>query len=283
MKIIIVSPDMDTCLGARILGVTRDDEVVVMEKGAQKEDLADPGVITIEAGGSGDVGNMNFDHHEPGKILPPACVQAYRSRPGTDPGLERLVDYVARMDDEPGKIPPIAFPQLSAVFSGMRFVVKDKKEQFFTGIGIFDKVLENRIDPFSPMPFIPEWQPYIRAKIQNRADMEDALQNSRIIHTKGGLKAGFLTSRSIGGIKFLYEEKGCDLAVLHNPEFGEKKIVKYTISASPDTKVNLGALLPVLNEKDPGWGGRETILGSPREKDSMLSPETLLSLIRENL
>ena len=85
MRVIIQQVDLDTCLTALILGVSPDDEIIVVREGASPEDLADPEVLCIECGGSGQVELNNFDHHDTSEELPPACRQAFDHRFLEDP------------------------------------------------------------------------------------------------------------------------------------------------------------------------------------------------------
>ncbi|MBU1014998.1 hypothetical protein KKI17_00970, partial [Patescibacteria group bacterium] len=56
--------DLDTCGAALLLGVSREEGVEVLRGGeASQEDLADPQILCIEVGGSGQVAERNFDHH----------------------------------------------------------------------------------------------------------------------------------------------------------------------------------------------------------------------------
>jgi len=120
VKAIIQKVDLDTCLTALILGVDPlADEVIVVKGEAGEEELSDPAVVCIEAGGSGRSDLNNFDHHDPDRYFEPACRQAWRRqgradsenpypatgnfaagrqawvRQGAEDGhLARLVDYV---------------------------------------------------------------------------------------------------------------------------------------------------------------------------------------------
>lgn len=77
-KVVIQKVDLDTALTSFLLGVSSADDIVVVRGEAAAEDLANPEVICIECGGSGEVEKNNFDHHAPDKDLPPACVQAFQ-------------------------------------------------------------------------------------------------------------------------------------------------------------------------------------------------------------
>lgn len=73
MKVIIRKPDLDTCLTALILGVEGSDEVILVSGDASEEDIMNPDVLSIEAGGSGLVHLNNFDLHDTKTTSP--CVQ----------------------------------------------------------------------------------------------------------------------------------------------------------------------------------------------------------------
>ncbi|MCX8109915.1 MAG: hypothetical protein N3D15_01510, partial [Syntrophorhabdaceae bacterium] len=72
---------------------------------------------------------------------------------------------------------------------------------------------------------------------------------------------------------------GCDVVVLYNPSFGDPPRPKFTISGNNKKIVNL---LPYFDNMEKGWGGRETIIGSPKA-GTRLKPEEVLEIILENL
>lgn len=78
-RILVGKIDLDTAGAAFLLGVTREDEVEVVRSGqASEADLANPDVLCIEVGGSGQVNLRNFDHHGLGSEgLPSATTQAF--------------------------------------------------------------------------------------------------------------------------------------------------------------------------------------------------------------
>ncbi len=71
------------------MGVSLDSEIIVVHHKAPAEELADPEVLCIECGGSGQIGLNNFDHHETAEELPPACRQAFDFRFLRDPARGR--------------------------------------------------------------------------------------------------------------------------------------------------------------------------------------------------
>lgn len=275
MKVIIQKPDMDTCLAALILGVADDDDIVVAPAGASQADIADASVLCIEAGGSGQVSLNNFDHHEPESYFPPACRQAYEFQSVNDGALQRLVDYVSGVDDHLQDGPAIPFPSLSSLFSGMRLVVPSPLEQFRLGITLLRRVLAAKIDPFTTMPDLPEWRPYRKAKEENMDALAGDLQAAAFFWSASGRKIGFSESVSIGGIGALYKQ-GCDAAVMLNAAFGNPPVRKFTIAGNG---LRVSHLLPHLETLEAGWGGRETIIGSP-STGSCLSKDELLELVR---
>lgn len=71
--------DLDTAAAALLLGASREDEVEVVSGEASVEDLANPDVICIEVGGSGQCDLNNWDHHGTTGNEPSvsACMQAF--------------------------------------------------------------------------------------------------------------------------------------------------------------------------------------------------------------
>lgn len=274
-KVIFSKPDMDTCLTAVILNVDRGVSVTVAPGGASPEDLADPSVCCIEAGGSGQVHLNNFDHHDPVLAFDPACRQAFgqiKSDEITDDtAMERLVDYVCRVDLGQAIDPPPEFPSLSNVFSGMLMTEKGLSNQFVKGCNLMRLMLEEKLSPFESVPEKAEWEPYIKAKLANQAQLEKDLRTFVRHLTRQGRVVGYMQTTAIGGSWYMYEQ-GCDVAVLFNPAFGDPPVAKYTISGN---NVAVADLLEPLNRLENGWGGRVEIIGSPRS-GSGLSPEIVL-------
>lgn len=275
---------MDTALTAFIRGVSSADEIVAVKERASPEDLANPEVLCIEAGGSGQVALNNFDHHNTSLPLPPACRQALEASGRNDPAFCRLVDYVAAIDAAgPTALGPApGFPTLSDVFSGMRLSVKDPVEQLRAGLQIFATVLSQSLDPFGLMPERSEWQAWIEAKRREDEGLARARAEAEIFVSHSGRKAGFLQTEYFGALGVLYE-LGCEVAIAYNPRFtppsGGDPIPKYTIGGNG---VRVDHLLPFLNALEPGWGGpaHGTIIASPRT-GSRLDPETIKQLVRE--
>ena len=282
MKVIIQQVDMDTALTAFILGVSERDDIVAIRGEAGREDLTDSKVICIEAGGSGNVGHNNFDHHDTEVELSPACVQAFKTR-GELPKFGKLVDYVAAVDINPTNLPKLpepAFLTLSHLFSGMRLKIKGPKKQLLAGIEIFKKVLGMRLDPFGLMPEIPEWEEYLKVKRKEKKEIEKVEKNAEIFISRNGLKCGYLETDFIGAPRALYK-LGCQIAIAYSPQFGDPPRAKFTISGNG---VRIVSILPILDKLESGWGGRETIIGSPREgKGTKLIPEKIKEIVKENL
>jgi len=276
VRTVIASPDLDTCLTALILGIGPGNEVSLAPAGATDTELADPQVLCIEAGGSGRLRDNNFDHHDPGQDLPPACVQAWYHN-GCDPALERLVHYVALVDEaKPGA--SVAFPSLSNVFSGMRLLELDPLQRFITGLDLLNRVLARCLDPFASLPEDAAWQPYIAAKHDNHRRVKEALATALFFTTAGRLDACYCESQAAGGMGALYA-RGCDVVIMHNPAWGEPPVSKYTIAGKGRP---VAVLLEKLDEHEPGWGGRATIIGSPRA-GSRLKPDEVMSIVKKFL
>jgi hypothetical protein len=180
MKVIFQKPDLDTCLTAMILHVNPSDEIACARNGASNEERLDPNVMCIKAGGSGMVEKNNYEHHDPDRYFPPACKQALnRISDLADDTLTRLVEYVCMIDEAIPILPPVTFPSLFDIFSGMLLVETDPVDQFLAGIQILKTVWYNRINPFASMPEKLEWAAYIAAQMANQPGVEaDLLRNT---------------------------------------------------------------------------------------------------------
>ena len=279
MKVIIQKPDLDTCLAGLILRVGKDDDISVLAGNAPEEYISNPQVICIEAGGSGKTDLNNFDHHDTEEKLSPACRQAFMMRKIDAPEMKRLVEYVCMVDEiPPPNRPKIPFPSLSNIFSGMLFSVKDARGQFLNGLEILQAVLDMKIDPFATMPDIPEWRIYREAKDKNIAVLATDLINAEYFTSDSGRKLAYLESNSIGGIGSLYAN-GCEAVILFSPAYGNPPVTKYTIAGN---NLNVYNLLESFLILEPGWGGRETIIGSPRSGTN-LKKEEVLRILKEDL
>lgn len=288
MRVVIQQVDMDTCLAAFVLGVSNQDQIEMVQGGAAPEDLADPSVLCIEAGGSGQVHLNNFDHHDTPLPLPPACRQALTAAGRIDPAICRLVDYAAVLDTAgPSALPRSpepGFPTLSSVFSGMRFFLeRDPKEQLRAGLAILGTVVEQGIDPFGLIPERPEWGAFLQAKRRERDAIEWVKAEAEIFSARSGRRVGFLQTDVKEAPGALYG-LGCEIAVAYSPRFtppsGGAPICKYTIAGNNGIRVD--HLLPHLNALDPGWGGpaHGTIIGSPR-RGTPLSPEAVKRIVAD--
>jgi len=283
MKTVICKPDLDTCLTALVLNINEYDIVECVQNCASSDDLADPSVRCIECGGSGETDLNNFDHHDPLLSLPPACRQAFALYHNHTPNLTRLVDYVCLVDDPSPDSTIIPFPSLSNLFSGMLMITAGLEVQFRSGVALLQLVIDEGYDPFSTMHERPEWQSYIAAKAEN-ARMVTEVCGPDSIHfftTASGLKAGFLSlnkkpAHLIVGPGILYKHE-CDIAIIYSPAFGLPPARKFTIAGHNRQVSHLLSHIALL-ESD--WGGRERIIGSPRKGGSLLSEDTIITLVR---
>ncbi|MBK1700197.1 hypothetical protein CKO22_04490 [Thiococcus pfennigii] len=243
--------DLDTAVTALVISVDAQNRILAAPAGATPAQLADPNVLCIEAGGSGDVARNNFDHHDTAQGLPPVCVQALALRSGEHPALERLVRYAAAVDLRQPLAAPAVFPTLSGVFSGMRLSVPTPAAQLHAGLALLRTVLEREIDPFSTMPALPEWRGYIAARRAESDALAADLRRARLFRTNAGRLAGYVESRRFGALGGLYR-MGCEIAVACHPAFGDPPRRKYSIGS---IGLDLSALTEQLNRLAPGWGG----------------------------
>lgn len=278
--------DIDTCGAALLLGVSREDEVVVVRGDAPStEDLANPEVICIEVGGSGQWDLNNWDHHGQDCINVSAVRQAFleRTAGGIDQDLMYhfgpygpMVEYIDILDTQGpdalrqrvGK--DVEFPTLSDCFAGMLLSERNPVEQLHKGIELLAEVVKTGQNPFGT---IVEFGAYAEAKARNDAQIAKAVETAQWDVTRAGRKLGFLETDFFGAPGALYG-KGAEIVVAFAPQFGNPPVPKFTVAGN-GIKVN--SALPALLEKEEGWGGPPTgtILGSPRTGSSLTLEEVV--------
>ena len=274
MRVVIQRPDLDTCLAGAILGVEETDPVIQRPEGATPQELEDPEVICLEAGGSGQVERRNFDHHDPRLALPPAATQAFAFA-GRPAEYAPLVEYNEVVDlclDSPLRPP---FPNVSSLISGIRFVhADDPVRQFREGVAALKLIARRGIDPFDRLPALACWDLYLEEKARRLAELNRHPLPAEFVLC-GRTKIAFSTSQLVGAVGALYRQ-GADVAVLARP-LEQSGTWKYTIAGR---NVQVAGLLPALNRLEPGWGGpaHGTIIGSPW-RGSTLAPETVRAVV----
>ncbi len=278
MRVIFEKVDLDTCLTALILNVSAEDQLIPVRGGADSRDLQDPSILCIEVGGSGRAELGNFDHHNCDPPLPPACRQAYDLSDKKGPMLARLVQYVSLLDEGRTMPFPIAFPSLSNIFSGMLLHEKNPLDRFTQGLSMLQTVLDEGLDPFQTLPDKPRWIPYKEAKLANQRALATMLREARFHKTHSGRTLAYCEHEAIGGLGHFYRQ-GCELVVLFNPRFGDRALRKFTVAGNG---VCVKPAQVRLNELEPGWGGTETIIGSPRT-GSILDPGQVVEIVCEEL
>lgn len=149
---------LDSVGAALLLGVTPEDEVVTLSRGASDADLMDPSTICIRAGGAGRTDLNNYD------LIPEAsaALQAFRLSDTPAIGdklgltgqkrrsrlfnLVRYVDQIGRKDTSScGRAP---FPTVCDVFGGMLLTEKRPVEQLHAGVRILKEVIGSGQDPY---------------------------------------------------------------------------------------------------------------------------------------
>ncbi len=123
------------------------------------------------------------------------------------------------------------------------------------------------------------------------SDIKEALTGAKYIVSSGGAarKAGMTREDLLKGNAAIAEEFGKNVkaycpdvkhvVVIFNPSFGDPTRRKFTIAGNGKKVVYL---LPFFDNMEKGWGGRETIIGSPAN-GSCLQVEEVLKVVVENL
>jgi len=170
------------------------------------------------------------------------------------------VDYVAEVDipawPRRSSRPK---PSLSALFSGMLLRVGTPVGRFQAGLGLLETVRDLGLDPFEAMPVRPEWSDFLAARQAESEALQRDAGGIVIRELPGGLRLGGLATRRYGAVGAIFS-RGCRLAVALQPGRGEGEPAKATIAGAG---LRVDWLLAPLSDMEPGWGGRQDIIGSP--------------------
>lgn len=261
MKVNIRKADLDTCLTGLILDVTKNDKICICLENAPYEDLMNPSTLCIGVGGSGQTELNNFDNRNAERYLPPAAWQALMHQRPRNKSITRLVRYAAMVDDIcDTSFPCSGYSSLAGVFSILLSFTKEPKDQFMKGIEFLKRAVDHKVDPYTILLDPLAWPSYPVVRNRKIRDGHIFLEGGLLSIADSGLTICSVESCVIGGIDTLFEA-GYDAVILFNPYFGKPPIRKFTIAGN---QVPVIHLKPPLNKLEPGWGGQQMIIGSPR-------------------
>ncbi|NQU78127.1 hypothetical protein HQ544_05515 [Candidatus Falkowbacteria bacterium] len=304
--------DLDTCGATFLLGISREEKVVVVRGEAASSDLNDGEVICIEVGGSGQMALNNWDHHaEDGPkhsatsqvgycLAKPECfcgafhwgiVEEEDLRntceakwvSGGSYEVASLIGYINLLDTKgPEAIRQqtggdVLFPTLSDVFAGMLLTERDPVEQLHKGVELLRDVLATGQNPWGT---ISGFDSYALAKAGNNRRVAEAVEQAEWQTTASGLKLAHLETDFFGAPGALYGV-GAKVVVAYSPHFGSARVPKFTVAGNG---VRVDAVLAELNARESGWGGPPTgtIIGSPRD-GSTLTLSVVVDIVRKGL
>ncbi|MFA6549416.1 MAG: hypothetical protein WCT39_05775 [Candidatus Margulisiibacteriota bacterium] len=275
--------DLDALTVGLVMGITPCDQNLRSLKGSAKaEEIADPAVLCIECGGSGQTDKNNFDHHPSDgekKIDLSAAAQALER-------LARLVRYVDEVDRGIRHDTGCQFPSLVQLIAGMKLIIKDPEEQMRKGLAVLRAVVQSGLDPYGCMEKITSWIPeaetWISEKREHEKRFKEVLDKAIWFTTITGIKVAAVSTTWIGAPGALYGY-GAHAVIALNPEFeqGGVKYRKFTVAVHRDTGLNLFSAIENLNALEKGWGGptHGTIIGSPQGKDSQRTIEEVAGVV----
>lgn len=278
--------DLDTLLATFLMGARASESSIVswrcVRGSASDEELSDPTVLAVEAGGSGRTAENNFDHHGPGAPDKSSARQVFER-------LGRLVQYVDELDrGHLNRLGRYAFPSLSQLVAGMLLSVSEPEEQMRRGHRILAAVVESGIDPYGSMVPILDEVPGARAWAETKRVHDEkggeAIASATWYTTEGGLRLAVLETTWFGAPGALMG-RGADVVVCLNPAHGDQKTRKFTVAVRRDRGVTVVPALEKLVKLEKGWGGpaHGTICGSPQESSSALGLEEVADIVRAAL
>ena len=179
-RVLVRGLGLDVCGAAYLLRVTREDKVKVLRGEAFSEDLADPNVVCIDVGGSGQIQLNNWDfggEHESVAMQvwlegPPEArtIEWYAREKWGFPKigqfypLQALVNYIMAFRINPSFTFSVEFPKLTDLFSGILLYERDPVKQFRRGVDLLRLVVAHDMNPFKSFKGVQMFTGYTEAK-----------------------------------------------------------------------------------------------------------------------
>jgi len=118
---------------------------------------------------------------------------------------------------------------------------------------------------------------YDLVEVTRRALIESLEARETVVKTQDGVAV--VKSPHIGAMAIGYSQ--APVVIACNPGFEGRgwSGLKYTIAQYGPGYVNVRGVADKLNELEPGWGGADTICGSPQDRPSQLTAEKVLSIV----
>ncbi len=255
--VVFRKPDLDTVFAASLLLGSANPMILAVRGLAPAPFLANPRVLCLECGGSGDTRHGNFDHHDGGIQLACATRQAWESQ-GSPSSLAAWVEYVSAVDTAT----PYAFAQspkftLSSLFSGMLLCRKSPCARFRAGLRLVRKTLALGLSPESLDTLVendPEVASWHEAKLGAIRALEEDARNA-VSFAVGGLAVKALVTAQ-PGVHGLLRREGADISVAGLPSSKNPGTVdRWSISLTQELKDLVPFLQSVFGAVEPGWGG----------------------------
>ncbi len=285
--VVVQKADLDTACAGFLLGVTNAMPVVLVDAVASRGMLDDPAVLCLECGGAGAMHLGNFDHHDPEGPEETAAEQAWASA-GKPATRARLVQYVAKHDR--GLTEPAPNPDFSLIgmFSAMRGAVSAEDERFRAGLSLLRWFVALDRDPRGPLvdldtvdslPVRRELASAVAGPPPETYDFGTTASGRRLAIAADGIG---LSPRQLYAMGF-------GIVIAERARFGEPPRRRFTVALDPKNNDLLNAVNATnrirkrLGELESDWGGPSvgTILGSPRDRSSVLSLADVVQVCRE--
>lgn len=159
--------------------------------------------------------------------------------------------------------------------SGLNVLVMDFKVPMQDRVNMVEKWLEKGKVP----------QNYVEQAVNNRKSIVQALENGEIkVKLVADDKIAKVESKHMAGTIVGYSL--APTVVVSNPEFklgGGESHLKHTVCQYKSGYIDLQSALKELNEKENGWGGSPTIIGSPQGISSKLNQEKVIEIVKKYL
>lgn len=247
--------------------------------------LADPEVMCIEVGGSGQTDLLNFDHHQPGLELACALAQFFTKNGGI-PAWRKLAEYVNAFDSNgPSAVRDLTVANIE---KGMRLLAEDQKwstEKLLAEVkALLNAVLDfggeaDNAEVVAKVAAMEAFSPAITRVAEEDRLIADLKAAIKTVELPSGKKLGVVSSTYRGNAAAIVTGSGNEYAAVFNPAFQGGK---WTFSVAFAHKSgDLTAFFAALSKIEPGVGGRATVGGSAPA--SKLAAEQIIAAAKETL
>jgi hypothetical protein len=116
---------------------------------------------------------------------------------------------------------------------------------------------------------------FLKEKEEVRAALDNASTTVEVVEEVAIVKSSLRAATAIG-----YSVAPIVIALNERFPFQETTVRKFTVCQYSDQYLDMSRIKSVLNDMEPGWGGSNTIIGSPQGESSNLTVEQVMTIVQ---